>query len=823
MFFFLLGCENNLQMILPQGPQGEKGEKGDDGLSAFELWKIFYGKDSTVTLEDFFNSLKGKDGKDGAVPYVGDNGNWWIDGTDTGIPARGQDGADGKDGVTPTIGDNGNWWIDGKDTGVPARGQDGADGFTPYIGENENWWINGEDTGVPARGKNGEDGQTPTVEIGPGPGYYWIINGVTTTVSAKGKDGEDGKDGYTPEIGGNGNWWIGGVDTGNPSVVIPEIGSNGNWWIGGSDTGKPSKGADGVDGKTAYELWKEAVDLCDGTVKNKDGSAYDCTKNSWEDFLIWLQGGDFSVLHQYWLSQGNTGDLNAFLEALFSCHCDGITIIVIAADECVELKSDGSLNKVYNATLKVGGTAGTSVTVTGSDVDANGTIAAGQTEVSFTVPRSDVNKTLTINCTLSGSAEQVTKTAIIPALKYIKLDTSNPVTVTKVASTESDEVSITFTTPPAVVSVDGSEIYTSSGGAVSGWSISNGNKTFKKTYERKATSQTYSVQAKGSNGECSTLNNLFTIPQLTPVEDFTAVLSIVDNCNLKLTVTGTSGMTVKATSTTPVVNLTLTEGPAGTYITSEIPRAYTAYNITITASKDGAGTKTKSVTVNGANLITVQNPLTISMPTAISTNEGNLQAALVPATLTNNTSASLTVELSRGNNTVSGANKQPFPNSPIIIGAGSSVNVNFYRDYAIPYTKGDYTVTFKTINECGLSKSYTQKISNQTGYSVEFQEPVSWGNDGNPDDLFTFDVILTDGIPNSYVEFQLKTSDTGYRAIFRAQVGADGKLTKSVTLKRSEIQKALADGYGYFYFYNSDSYITKYQIGSDKEKVVFEF
>lgn len=33
----------------------------------------------------------------------------------------------------------------------------GADGYTPYIGENGNWYINGEDTGVLTQGTDGED------------------------------------------------------------------------------------------------------------------------------------------------------------------------------------------------------------------------------------------------------------------------------------------------------------------------------------------------------------------------------------------------------------------------------------------------------------------------------------------------------------------------------------------------------------------------------------------------------------------------------------------------------------------------------------------
>lgn len=43
--------------------------------------------------------------------------------------------ATSEDAVAPFIGSNGNWWIDNRDTGIPAYGK------SPIIGENGNWWI----------------------------------------------------------------------------------------------------------------------------------------------------------------------------------------------------------------------------------------------------------------------------------------------------------------------------------------------------------------------------------------------------------------------------------------------------------------------------------------------------------------------------------------------------------------------------------------------------------------------------------------------------------------------------------------------------------
>lgn len=60
---------------------------------------------------------------------------------------------------TPSFGDT--QIIHGKDGKDGIDGKDGVDGRTPFIGENENWWIGTTDTGVKARGVDGADGYTP--------------------------------------------------------------------------------------------------------------------------------------------------------------------------------------------------------------------------------------------------------------------------------------------------------------------------------------------------------------------------------------------------------------------------------------------------------------------------------------------------------------------------------------------------------------------------------------------------------------------------------------------------------------------------------------
>ena len=77
--------------------------------------------------------------------------------------------ATSEDAVAPFIGSNGNWWIDNRDTGIPASGK------SPIIGENGNWWIfdpalnEYADTGATACGKTAyeyavEQGYTGTEE-----------------------------------------------------------------------------------------------------------------------------------------------------------------------------------------------------------------------------------------------------------------------------------------------------------------------------------------------------------------------------------------------------------------------------------------------------------------------------------------------------------------------------------------------------------------------------------------------------------------------------------------------------------------------------------
>ena len=91
-----------------QGPQGEKGDKGDTGAQGEKGDK----GDTGAQGEKGDKGDKGDTGETGPQGPKGDKG-------DTGTP-----GTDGTDGLTPCIGENGNWWIGDTDTGVKASGDD---------------------------------------------------------------------------------------------------------------------------------------------------------------------------------------------------------------------------------------------------------------------------------------------------------------------------------------------------------------------------------------------------------------------------------------------------------------------------------------------------------------------------------------------------------------------------------------------------------------------------------------------------------------------------------------------------------------------------
>ena len=104
-----------------EGPTGQKGADGANGKTPeFRVnenalqWR-YNGDEIWLNLYDL-SVLKGIDGRDGTDGKNGEDG------------SDGKNGVDGKNGNTPFIGDNGNWWIGETDTGVKAAGDKGDKG-----------------------------------------------------------------------------------------------------------------------------------------------------------------------------------------------------------------------------------------------------------------------------------------------------------------------------------------------------------------------------------------------------------------------------------------------------------------------------------------------------------------------------------------------------------------------------------------------------------------------------------------------------------------------------------------------------------------------
>ena len=260
-------------------PDASLGKVGDYylDLSGVNLYgaKTAEGWGNPISLRGLKGD-KGNDGQNGTdapVPNI-KGGYWYIGETNTGIKAEGKDGSNGNNGKTPYIGNNGNWFVDGQDLGVKAKGEkgnkgdDGVNGKTPYIGNNGNWFVDGQDLGVKAKGEKGNkgdkgaDGETPRI----GNNGNWFVGNHDTGVKAqgeKGNKGDKGADGETPRVGDNGNWWIGNKDTN-----IKVQGLKGDPGATGAQGEKGERGLPGKDGSVIY------ADKGKPTTQGKDGDYY---------------------------------------------------------------------------------------------------------------------------------------------------------------------------------------------------------------------------------------------------------------------------------------------------------------------------------------------------------------------------------------------------------------------------------------------------------------------------------------------------------------------------------------------------------------------
>ena len=117
--------------------------------------------------------------------------------------------ATSEDAVAPFIGSNGNWWIDNRDTGIPASGK------SPIVGENGNWWVFDSalneyaDTGATAYGKTAYEYAVDHGYTGTEEDFGKMLNEVPNAVKDAKQAVKDSKEVLQnpPKIV-DGNWYI---------------------------------------------------------------------------------------------------------------------------------------------------------------------------------------------------------------------------------------------------------------------------------------------------------------------------------------------------------------------------------------------------------------------------------------------------------------------------------------------------------------------------------------------------------------------------------------------------------------------------------------
>ena len=145
--------------------------------------------EEVLSYEDWLATIKGENG---LTPFIGENGNWWIGTTDTGVSAKGAKGDTGAQGEQGIQGEKG-------DTG--ATGATGAQGIQGEKGDKGDKGDTGATGATGAQGAQGEKGDKGDKGDTGATGAA----GKDGTNGTNGEDGQDGEDGLTPFIGENGN------------------------------------------------------------------------------------------------------------------------------------------------------------------------------------------------------------------------------------------------------------------------------------------------------------------------------------------------------------------------------------------------------------------------------------------------------------------------------------------------------------------------------------------------------------------------------------------------------------------------------------------
>ena len=360
----------------PSETNGISSIKKTSSEGLVDTYTIYYTDGSkeqfTVTNgEQGIQGIQGEKGEDGRSPIITiQNGNWYIDGVDTGKRAEGIQGETGNgissiaktkteglvdtytitytNGTTSvfevTNGKNGEDGKDGEQGIQGIQGEKGEDGHSPIITiQNGNWYIDGVDTGKRAEGIQGETGngiasieRTKTIGL---VSTYTITytNGKTNIFTVtNGEKGEQGIQGIQGEKGEDGH---------SPIITI----QNGNWYIDGVDTGKSAEGVAGEAGNGISSIRKTNtegfVDTYTITFTNGETSTFTVTNGEkgeqgiqgiqgekGEDGhspIITIQNGNWYIdgLDTYQKAIGVDGETGNGISSIDKTHTDGLVDI----------------------------------------------------------------------------------------------------------------------------------------------------------------------------------------------------------------------------------------------------------------------------------------------------------------------------------------------------------------------------------------------------------------------------------------------------------------------------------------------------------------
>ena len=279
-----------------------------------DTYTITYTNGSTTTFTvtngstgaQGIQGIQGEKGQDGHTPVITiQNGNWYIDGVDSGKSAEGVKGDTGNgissiaktktEGlvdtytITFTNGDTSTFTVTNGAAGAQGQqgiqgiqGEKGEDGHTPVITiQNGRWYIDGVDSGKSAEGVKGDTGNgissiTKTSTVGLVDIYtITFTNGDTTTFTvtngADGAQGQQGIQGIQGEKGEDGH---------TPVITI----QNGRWYIDGVDSGKSAEGIKGDTGNGISSIAKTKteglVDTYTITFTNGDTTTFNVTNGA---------------------------------------------------------------------------------------------------------------------------------------------------------------------------------------------------------------------------------------------------------------------------------------------------------------------------------------------------------------------------------------------------------------------------------------------------------------------------------------------------------------------------------------------------------------